>query len=106
MTETPPPVDYVAQAQLVHDNGPYKTPPSTLYFHFLKPAWGDQPEETIVSHATNAEMYLRMGYTITGEETIENLVEWNAQNATKAAPEAKAKSDDEPHHRGKAHDAA
>ena len=42
MTETPPPVDYVAQAQLVHDNGPYKTPPSTLYFHFLKPAWGDQ----------------------------------------------------------------
>ena len=93
MTETPPPVDYVAQAQLVHDNGPYKTPPSTLYFHFLKPAWGDQPEETIVSHATNAEMYLRMGYTITGEETIENLVEWNAQNATKAAPEAKAKSE-------------
>ena len=108
MTETPPPVDYVAQAQLVHDNGPYKTPPSTLYFHFLKPAWGDQPEETIVSHATNAEMYLRMGYTITGEETIENLVEWNAANAAKAAPaaaKAEPEREHESHPKGKAHDA-
>ena len=85
MTETPPETDFVAQAQLVHDNGPYVTPPSTLYFHFLKPAWGDQPEETIVSKATNAEMYLRLGYTITGQETIESLAEWNAENQTKAA---------------------
>jgi hypothetical protein len=87
MTETPPPTDFVAQAQLVHDNGPYVTPPSTLYFHFLK-----TDGETVIAPATNAEMYLRIGYTITGEETIENFVEWNEQNATRAAPKAKAET--------------
>jgi hypothetical protein len=90
MSETP--TDFVAQANLIHENGPAVTPPSTLYFHFLKPAWEDQPEETIIAPATNAEMYLRIGYTITGEETIENFVEWNEQNATRAAPEVKAAS--------------
>ena len=90
MTETPPPVDFVAQANLIHENGPAVTPPSTLYFHFLKPAWEDQLEETIVAPATNAEMYLRLGYTITGEETIESMAEWNEQQAAKAAPAAKA----------------
>ena len=84
MSETP--VDFVAQANLIHENGPAVTPPSTLYFHFLKPAWEDQLEETIVAPATNAEMYLRLGYTITGEETIESMAEWNEQQAAKSAP--------------------
>jgi hypothetical protein len=85
MSETP--VDFVAQANLIHENGPAVTPPSTLYFHFLK-----TDGETVIAPATNAEMYLRIGYTITGEETIENFVEWNEQNATRAAPKAKAET--------------
>ena len=88
MSETP--VDFVAQANLIHENGPAVTPPSTLYFHFLKPAWEDQLEETIVAPATNAEMYLRLGYTITGEETIESMAEWNEQQAAKSASASKA----------------
>jgi hypothetical protein len=85
--------DFIAQANLIHENGPAVTPPSTLYFHFLKPATEDFPAgETIIAPATNAEMYLRIGYTITGEETIENFVEWNEQNATRAAPKAKAET--------------
>jgi hypothetical protein len=92
MTETPPPTDFVAQANLIHENGPAVTPPSTLYFHFLKPASDFGEAETVIAPATNAEMYLRIGYTITGEETIENFVEWNEQNAAKAAPEAKAET--------------
>ena len=96
MTETPPPVDFIAQANMIHENGPAVTPPSTLYFTYLKPAWEDQPEESIVAKATNAEMYLRIGYTITGEQTIENFAEWSEQQAAKAAPAAKSEAADEP----------
>ena len=87
MTDTPPPVDFVAQANLIHENGPAVTPPSTLYFHFLK-----TDGETIIAPATNAEMYLRIGYTITGEETIENFVAWNEANAAKPAQAPKVET--------------
>ena len=38
MTETPA-TDFIAQANLMHEQGPYVTPPSTLYFTYLKPDW-------------------------------------------------------------------
>jgi hypothetical protein len=94
--------DFIAQANLIHENGPAVTPPSTLYFHFLKPASDFGEAETVIAPATNAEMYLRIGYTITGEETIENLAEWNEQNAAKAAPEAKTEAKAESSHKSKA----
>jgi hypothetical protein len=77
------PVDFVAQANLMHENGPAVTPPSTLYFTYLKP-----DGESIVGPATSAEVYLREGFTITGEQTIESLDAYNAEQAVKGAPKA------------------
>jgi hypothetical protein len=77
------PVDYVAQANLIHENGPAATPPSTLFFTYLKP-----DGESIVGPATSAEVYLREGFTITGEQTIESVDAYNAEQAAKAAPKA------------------
>lgn len=88
MTETPAPVDFIAQANLVHEQGPYVTPPSTLYFTYLKP-----DGEAIVAPATSAEVYLREGFTITGEQTIDNFAEWNETQAAKAAPKAEAETE-------------
>jgi hypothetical protein len=93
MTETPPEVDFIAQAEMIHEHGPAVTPPATLFFTYLKPASEFGEAESVVAKATNAEMYLRLGYTITGQQTIENLTEFNEQNATKAAPAA-AKAED------------
>jgi hypothetical protein len=66
MSETP--VDYIAQANLMHTNGPYVTPPSTLYFTYTRP----DGLESFVGPAAQAEIHLREGCTITGEQTIED----------------------------------
>jgi hypothetical protein len=79
----PAPVDFVAQANLMHEHGPAVTPPSTLYFTYLKP-----DGESIIAPATSAEVYLREGFTITGEQTIESLEAYSAEQAAKAAPKA------------------
>jgi hypothetical protein len=84
MTETPA-TDFIAQANLMHEQGPYVTPPSTLYFTYLKP-----DGESIVAPATSAEVYLREGFSITGEQTIENFAAWSEEQAAKAAPKAEA----------------
>jgi hypothetical protein len=89
MSETP--VDFVAQANLIHENGPAVTPPSTLYFTYLKP-----DGESIIAPATSAEVYLREGMTITGEQTIENFAEWSATQAEPAAKTTR-KTEAEPH---------
>jgi len=83
MTETPP-VDFVAQANLIHENGPYVTPPSTLYFTYLK-----LDGDSFVGPASHAEQYLRMGYTITGEQTIEDFAVWVEEQGKQDAPAAK-----------------
>jgi len=83
MTETPP-VDYIAQANLIHESGPAVTPPSTLYFTYLR-----TDGDTIVGPATHAEQYLRLGYTITGQQTIEDFTTFTEQAAK---TEAKAAS--------------
>ena len=88
MTETPPPVDYIAQANLIHETGPYVTPPSTLYFTYLR-----TDGDSFVGPASHAEQYLRMGYTITGEQTIENFTAWvEEQNAKATKAESKTAS--------------
>jgi hypothetical protein len=96
MSETP--VDYIAQANLVHTNGPYVTPPNTLYFTYLRP----DGLESFIGPASAAEMHLREGCTITGEETIEDVPAWieeqSAKSAPKAAPKAKAEHEPEPEH--------
>jgi len=84
MTETPP-VDFIAQANLIHENGPYVTPPSTLYFTYLK-----LDGDSFVGPASHAEQYLRMGYTITGEQTIEDFTAWVEEQGTKDAPKTAA----------------
>jgi hypothetical protein len=83
MTE-PAPVDFVAQANLMHEHGPAVTPPSTLYFTYLKP-----DGESIVAPATSAEVYLREGFTITGEQTIDSFSAYNDEQATKDAPKSR-----------------
>jgi hypothetical protein len=82
MTETPPPVDFIAQANLIHENGPYVTPPSTLYFTYLR-----TDGDSFVGPASHAEQYLRIGYTITGEQTIDNFAEWVEEQGAKEAPQ-------------------
>lgn len=77
MAESKP--DYAALAQQAVDQGNVPTVPSTLYFTYTRPD-GD----TFVGPASHAENYLRQGFTITGEQTIENLVEWNEANAAKS----------------------
>jgi hypothetical protein len=74
--------DYAALAKQAVEQGNIPTPPSTLYFTYQRPD-GD----TFVGAATSAESYLRQGFTITGEQTIEDFVAWNAANAATAAPQ-------------------
>lgn len=92
MSETP--VDFIAQANLIHENGPAVTPPATLYFTYLKP-----DGESIIAPATSAEVYLREGMTITGEQTIESFSAFNEEQAAKAAPKATAEPHAESHAR-------
>jgi hypothetical protein len=35
-------------------------------------------------------VYLREGFTITGQQTIENFAEWTEQQTAKSAPKAEA----------------
>jgi hypothetical protein len=81
MTESKP--DHAALARQAVEQGPIPTPPSTLYFTYQKP-----DGESFVGAATSAETYLRMGYTISGEQTIEDFAAWNEANAAEAAEEA------------------
>ena len=97
MTETPPATDFVAQANLIHENGPYVTPPSTLYFTYLR-----TDGDSFVGPASHAEQYLRMGYTISGEQTIDNFTAWIEEQGTKDAPKTAAASA-EPEHEHEAH---
>jgi hypothetical protein len=80
MTETPP-VDYQALARQSAEQGNVPAPPSTLYFTYLRPDGLD-----FVAPATNAVVYLRKGYTISGEQTIDDLVAWNAEGSKTKAP--------------------
>jgi hypothetical protein len=73
--------DYAALAKQAVEQGSIPTPPSTLYFTY-KRTDGD----TFVGAATSAESYLRQGFTITGEQTIEDFVAWNEANAAEPAP--------------------
>jgi hypothetical protein len=79
MTENKP--DYAALAEQAVAQGSVPTPPSTLYFTYQRPD-GD----SFVGAATSAEAYLRLGYTITGEQTIDDFVAFNEQQSAPAAP--------------------
>jgi len=46
---------------------PAGTPPGNLYFSYKKPD-GDE----FIGPATSAEEYLKLGYTVTGEHTVED----------------------------------
>jgi hypothetical protein len=85
--------DYAALAKQAVEQGPIPTPPSTLYFTY-KRTDGD----SFVGAATSAESYLRLGYTISGEETIEDFVAWNEANAAKEAPKPAPAPAHEPAH--------
>jgi hypothetical protein len=78
MAESKP--DYAALAERAVSEGAVPTVPSTLYFHY-KRTDGD----SIVAPASSAESYLRKGYTITGEETIDDFAAWNEANAKSAS---------------------
>jgi hypothetical protein len=78
---TEPKIDYAALAEKAVAEGATPTPPGTLYFTF-KRTDGD----TFVAPAANAEGYLRKGYTIEGELTIEGIAAWNDANAAAATP--------------------
>jgi hypothetical protein len=95
MTETPP-VDFIAQANLVHENGPYVTPPSTLYFTYLR-----TDGDSFVGPASHAEQYLRIGYTITGEQTIDNFAAWVEEQGAREAPKTAEPAEREAHPRSK-----
>lgn len=81
MAESKP--DYAALAERAVKEGAVPTVPSTLYFTY-KRTDGD----SFVGPASSAESYLRKGYTITGEQTIENFAEWMEEQGAKAAPKA------------------
>jgi hypothetical protein len=58
--------DWLTAAQ-AEQHAPLGTPPGNLYFTFTSPA-GD----TFIGPAANAEMYLRHGFTVTGEQLVED----------------------------------
>jgi hypothetical protein len=82
-TETKP--DFKALAEQAAKNPPVPTPPSTLYFTFTKPDGGE-----FLGSAASAEYYLRKGFTIGGEETIDDLATYYAEQAKAAAAGAPA----------------
>jgi hypothetical protein len=73
--------DYAALAEQAVAQGAIPTPPSTLYFTYQR-----TDGDSFVGAATSAEAYLRMGYTITDQQTIEDFVAWNDANAATPAP--------------------
>jgi hypothetical protein len=58
--------DWLTAAQ-VAQQAPLATPPGNLYFTFTSPA-GD----TFVGPAANVETYLRAGFTVTGEQLVDD----------------------------------
>lgn len=58
--------DWLTAAQ-ASQQAPLGTPPGNLYFTFTSPA-GD----TFIGPAANAETYLRLGFTVTGEQTVDD----------------------------------
>jgi hypothetical protein len=75
--------DYAALAERAVSEGNVPTVPSTLYFTY-KRTDGD----SFVAPASSAEAYLRKGYTITGEQTIDSFAAWVEQQSAAAAPAA------------------
>jgi hypothetical protein len=57
--------EFLDAAQASPYRAPVATPPGDLYFTFSKPD-GD----TFLAAAAQAEGYLRLGYTVTGEQTL------------------------------------
>jgi hypothetical protein len=82
MSETP--VDYQALAIQSATQGNVPAPPSTLYFTYLR-----TDGDSFVGAATNAVAYIRKGYTITGEQTIEDFAVWVEEQGKQDAPAAK-----------------
>ena len=67
MSETPSgPSPWLTAAQ-AEPTAPAGTPPGNLFFSYKKPD-GDE----FVGPATSAEEYLKLGYTVTGEHTVED----------------------------------
>jgi hypothetical protein len=58
--------DWLTAAQQ-QQQAPLGTPPGNLYFTFTSPA-GD----TFIGPAANAETYLLAGFTVTGEQTVDD----------------------------------
>ena len=67
MSETPSgPSAWLTAAQAA-PTAPAGTPPGNLFFSYKKPD-GDE----FIGPATSAEEYLKLGYTVTGEHTVED----------------------------------
>jgi hypothetical protein len=73
--------DYAALAEQAVKQGSIPTPPSTLYFTYQR-----TDGDSFVGAASSAEVYLRLGYTITDQQTIEDFTAWNEANAATPAP--------------------
>ena len=58
---------FLAAAQADPYVAPQATPPGNLFFHYQKPD-GD----TFLGSAAQAEGYLRLGFKVTGEETVDD----------------------------------
>src|SRR5215471_14905919 len=58
---------FLAAAQKDPYVAPFATPPGNLYFVYEK-----TDGETFLGSAAQAEGYLRMGYKVTGEETVDD----------------------------------
>lgn len=57
--------EFLDAAQTDPYRAPVATPPGDLFFTYQKP-----DGETFIGSAANAEGYLRLGFTVTGEETL------------------------------------
>ena len=66
MSESSGPSAWLTAAQ-AEQSAPTGTPPGNLYFSYKKPD-GDE----FIGPATSAEEYLKLGYTVTGEHTVED----------------------------------
>lgn len=52
---------------------PTATPPGDLFFEYAKP-----DGTSFIATAANAEQYLRLGYTVSGEHTLNDSDDWRA----------------------------
>src|SRR5215467_11627997 len=66
-----PTSDFLKAAQTTPYLAPTATPPSTLFFTYKRADGG-----SFVASAAQAEGYLRKGYTVTGEQTVEDSIVW------------------------------